>query len=241
MVSASASVARTSGLSEVRTLAPLRDPDRLDRTRGTGTGGVTADRIGFSRELSLPQRRQVERQSGLQGVANSVGRNFVRGEQAAETMYGRDGRLVGAGGSADSAAIARQPTQSARSSQATAAANTSAVVPGAAATGNTGPQRVSTPAAGDRQSVAAPRKLADQQVQARSDNATQTVMQSESRIQQRTERSDAAASLAQRLGEAQNIERPRPVQGQNEAARQRLELAYQPVPMAVAAKLSVFA
>jgi hypothetical protein len=240
VVSASASVARTSGLSEVRTLAPLRDPDRLDRTRGTGTGGVTADRIGFSRELSLPQRRQVERQSGLQGVANSVGRNLVRGEQTADTMYGRDGRLVGAGGSADPAAIARQATQSARSSQATAAANTSAVVSGEEINRNAGPQRVS-PVAGDRQSVAAPRKLADQQVQARSDNATQTVMQSESRIQQRIERSDAAASLAQRLGEAQNIERPRPVQGQNEAARQRLELAYQPVPMAVAAKLSVFA
>jgi hypothetical protein len=210
----------------------------IDRSRGTATGGVSADRIGFSKELSLSQLRQVDRQTRTQGVnyaAKSGG--TLRGELSADTTYGRDGKLVSAATGANSGAGTTQVT---RSSQAVASTGTGSVARDATVP-ESRTQELRLPAAGGPLAPRGPSVSAEKQVQERTDTATRSIVQRETQVQQRTERSLAATAQAQRLGEAQNTERPAPQQGENDVTRQRLVRAYQPLPMAAAAKLSVFA
>jgi hypothetical protein len=230
-------------LNETRTLTPARNPDMIDRSRGTATGGVTADRIGFSKELSLSQLRQVDRQTRPQSVNYSASsRGAIRGEFSADTSnatYGRDGKLlVSAGATVASGGVGT--VQLTRNSQAAPTTSTGSVaryamVPESSA------QEPRLPAAASPLESRGRSGLTDQQVRETADTATKSLVQRETQVQQRTGRSDAATAQAQRLGESQNTERPAPAQGENDVTRQRLVRAYQPLPMAAAAKLSVFA
>lgn len=224
MVSLGSSELRVSNPSDLRALANARNPDTLDRTRGTATGGVSADRIGFSRELTLPQRRQLERQVGEPGGVS---------DSRYTSTYGPDGRMSKAPAMTAEGTVSSSLIESAgiRVSAASDPAQPSVTT----ANPSISAAPVSAPVERVRRTEIVDRPPTESVAPAAPDAS------SLERTQQRTERAAAAMKQAERVGEAQNVERPPPGRGENDVVRQRLAMAYQPVPMAAAAKLSVFA
>lgn len=202
------------------------NPDLLDRTRGMGTGGVSSDRIGFSRELTPPQVREVQRLRYADARPDERGTAPLRtGDPAAasktglSSTYGPDGK-VGTG-----ALPERQP-ETTKSTVRTAALSA---------------QDSGLAAGGGQLEVQGRSALADQRALENAESAAKARAQRESQQEERTVRTDAAVSQAQRNGEAQNIEPPAPAATENAIARQRVASAYATVPRDVATRISLFA
>jgi hypothetical protein len=202
------------------------NPDMVDRTRGMGTGGVSSDRIGFSRELTPPQVREVQRlryadaRPGERGTAPlRTGDPAAASKAGSSSTYGPDGKVA-------SGSLPERLSATAKLTAPTAAlpAQDSGVATG-----------------GSQLEVQGRSALADQRALENSESAAKARVQRESQQQERTVRTDAALSQAQRNGEAQNIEPPAPAATENAIARQRVASAYATVPRDVATRISLFA
>lgn len=202
------------------------NPDMVDRTRGMGTGGVSSDRIGFSRELTPPQVREVQRlryadtRPGERGTAPlRTGEAAAASKTGSSSIYGPDGK-VASGISPERLSTTAKPT-----------APTSAL----------SAQDSGVATGGRQMEVQGRNALADQQALENAESAAKESVQRESQQKDRTVRTDAALSQAQRNGEAQNIEPPAPAAIENAIARQRVASAYATVPRDLATRISLFA
>jgi hypothetical protein len=256
MVSGVASSLPSAGISEARSVqrASLREqndanlprntepnPDLVDRTRGTASGGVSSDRIGFSREITSEQRKLVERLRQIDAQVREHESAHLRNGSGVVTSgasfsytYGPDGKAYAVAGEVGiDTAPERQPAANIDKGRAIQAA--------ALAPRDPSPQDFRVASVGGQLESQGRSDLADQRALESAEAAAQTRSQRESQQQERVVRTEAVVSQAQRNGEAQNIEPPAPAATDNSIVRQRMASAYQTVPQDVASRISLFA
>ncbi len=226
--------------STAATANAAANPDTVDRTRGTGTGGVSSDRIGFSRELTSEQRKLVERLRQIDAQVREHEAAHLRNGSGVVTSgasfsytYGPDGKTYAVGGEVGiDTSPERQPEANIDKGR---AIQTTALAPR-----DPSPQDFRVASVGGQLESRGRSDLAEQVALERTESAVKSRTQRESQQQERTGRTDAAAVQAQRTGEAQNIEM-RPPTTDNVIGRQRVASAYQTVPREVASRVSLFA
>jgi hypothetical protein len=216
------------------------NPDTIDRTRGTGTGGVTSDRIGFSRELSTEQRKLVERLRQIDAQVREHESAHLRNGSGVVTSganfsytYGPDGKAYAVGGEVG---IDTSPERQAEANiDKGRAIQTAALAPR-----DPSPQDFRVAAVGGQLESRGRSDLAEQMALERAESAVKNRNQRESQQQERVSRTEAVAVQAQNTGESQNIEM-RSSATESVIARQRAVNAYQTVPKDVASRVSLFA
>lgn len=256
MVGLATSTLQSVGISEARgaQLVSLREqnaaaldwatgnhPDTTDRGSGTGSGGVAADKLGFSRELTPAQRKQVGELRRIDAQVRehemahlSAGRGVVTSGANYSFTYGPDGKSYAVAGEVGiDTSPASKPEATIDKGRAIQAA--------ALAPRDPSPQDYRVASVGGRLESQGRRDLAEQQALERAEAAAKSRAQREGLQEQNTARDDAVAVQAQRVGEAQNVEPTPPASRENDLARQRIAASYQTVPKAVTGTLSLFA
>lgn len=256
MVSVATSSLQSVGISEARgvQLVSLREqnaatldratrsnPDTSDNSSGTGTGGVAADKLGFSRELTPAQRKQVEELRRIDATVREHeaahlrnGRGVVTSGASFSFTYGPDGKAYAVAGEVG---IDTSPEQKPEAN----IDKGRAIQVAALAPRDPSPQDYRVASVGGQLESRGRSDLADQQVQERTEAAARSRAQREGQQQQGSERTDAVAVQAQRVGEAQNVEPTPPASRENDLTRQRIAASYQTVPKAVTSTVSLFA
>jgi hypothetical protein len=216
------------------------NPDSVDRTRGTGTGGVSSDRIGFSRELTPEQRKLVERLRQIDAQVREHESAHLRNGSGVVTSgasfsysYGPDGKAYAVGGEVGiDTSAERQPEANIDKGR---AIQTAALAPR-----DPSPQDFRVAAVGGQLESRGRSDLVEQMALDRTESAVKSRTQRESQQQERVGRTEAAVVQAKGTGEAQNVEMLSPATD-NVVSRQRLANAYQTVPRDVASRVSLFA
>lgn len=251
MVAALSSPVRVLEVSESRNgspttrpvtlVVPNRSPENSDRSRGTANGGTPSGNIGFSRELTPEQRKQV---AELQRIDAQVrgheaahlrnGRGVVTSGASFSYTYGPDGKAYAVAGEVGiDTARERQPQANIDKGRAIQVA--------ALAPRDPSPQDYRVAAAGGQLEAQGRSDLADQRALERAEAGAKSRAEREGRQQERVVRGDQTVQQARLDGDVQNVEPVSPAATENTIARQRVANAYQTVPKDVALKVSLFA
>lgn len=250
MVSVATSTLQSTGISEARgaQLVSLREQNAATLNRTTrsnpdtsDSSRVAADKTGSSRELTPAQRKQVEELRGIDAAVREHeaahlrnGRGVVTSGASYSFTYGPDGKAYAVAGEVG---IDTSPEHKPEAN----IDKGRAIQIAALAPRDPSSQDYQVASVGGQLESQGRSDLADQQVQERTEAAAKSRAQREGQQQQGSERTDAVAVQAQRVGEAQNVEPSPPASRENDLTRQRIAASYQTVPKAVTSTVSLFA